>query len=215
MYILIGLLIGFLAAIPLGPVNVFVISQVLKRDFLHGFMAGITAAVLDTIYCLVAIFGLSQVTFGLNLVKFLPFFKVFAALVLGILGFRLYQQSKTYTEPQPPKNTTSFSPRPMLGVVLLYVVNPSLYAFWLAVAGMVSHYNWMASGVSSARIFFAVSCGLGGIVWYFVLTYYVVTHHHQFQPTTFQKIFLVLAIILFAFSAYTVASIFFRSLKLL
>jgi arginine exporter protein ArgO len=215
MYILIGLLIGFLAAIPLGPVNVFVISQTLKRDFLHGFMAGITAAVLDTIYCLVAIFGLSQVTFGLNLVKFLPFFKVFAALVLGILGFRLYQQSKTYTEPQPPKNTTSFSPRPMLGVVLLYVVNPSLYAFWLAVAGMVSHYNWMASGVSSARIFFAVSCGLGGIVWYFVLTYYVVTHHHQFQPTTFQKIFLVLAIILFAFSAYTVASIFFRSLKLL
>lgn len=215
MYILIGLLIGFLAAIPLGPVNVFVISQALKRDFLHGFMAGITAAVLDTIYCLVAIFGLSQVTFGLNLVKFLPFFKAFAALVLGILGFRMYQQSKTYTEPQPPKNMTSFSPRPMLGVVLLYVANPSLYAFWLAVAGMVSHYSWMASGVGSARIFFAVSCGFGGIVWYFVLTHYVVTHHHQFQPTTFQKIFLVLAIILFAFSAYTVASIFFRSLKLL
>ncbi len=215
MYILIGLLIGFLAAIPLGPVNVFVISQALKRDFLHGFMSGLTAAVLDTIYCLVAVFGLSQVTFGLNLVKFLPFVKAFAALVLAILGFRMYQQSKIYREPQPPKNMTSFSPRPMLGVVLLYVSNPSLYAFWLAVAGMVSHHNWMASGPDSARIFFAISCGFGGIAWYFILTHYVATRHHQFRPATFQKIFLVLAIILFTFSIYTVASIFFKSLKLL
>jgi len=62
VYVLIGILIGFVAAIPLGPVNVYVISQAIKRDFLHGFMAGLTSAVLDFVYCLVAILGLTQVT---------------------------------------------------------------------------------------------------------------------------------------------------------
>ena len=94
MYILLGILIGFVAAIPLGPVNVFVISQALKRDFLHGFLAGITAALLDILYCLVAILGIAQVAYGLN--KFVPAMKVFAALLLTFLGYRLYVQSKTY-----------------------------------------------------------------------------------------------------------------------
>ena len=66
MPIIIGLMFGFIAAIPLGPVNVFVISQTIKRDFFHGFMAGLTAAVLDTIYCLIAVLGISQMTFNLD-----------------------------------------------------------------------------------------------------------------------------------------------------
>jgi threonine/homoserine/homoserine lactone efflux protein len=196
-------------------VNVFVVSQALKRDFLHGFMAGLTAALLDAIYCLVAIFGLSLVTFGLNPVKFLPFIKLIAAAILLILGIRVHRQSKTYKEPPSPRNITSFSPRPMLGVALLYVSNPSLYIFWLAVAGMVSHHHWVTSSADSARIFFAAACGIGSTLWYFILTHYVAKHHHQLQPKTFQKILFFLALILFSFSAYTVASIFFKSLKLL
>jgi len=33
MFVLIGFLIGFLAAVPVGPVNIYTISQTLKRDF--------------------------------------------------------------------------------------------------------------------------------------------------------------------------------------
>jgi hypothetical protein len=61
MFIFTGLLIGFIAAIPLGPINVFVISQTMKRDFFHGFIGGITACVLDAAYCLMAILGMSQI----------------------------------------------------------------------------------------------------------------------------------------------------------
>ena len=215
MYVLLGLLIGFVAAIPLGPVNVFVISQALKRDFLHAFMAGLTAAVLDTVYCLVAVLGITQVTFGLNMVKLLPFFKITAAAVLVVLGLHMIRQAKSYRTVRPVKTPTSFSARPMLGVVVLYVANPSLYAFWLAVAAMVSHFEWMSSGPVWARVLFAVSCGGGGILWYFILTRYVCRYHHQFGLRTFQTIFLVLAIVLFAFAGFSVASIFLSSVKLL
>ena len=215
MYVLLGLLIGFVAAIPLGPVNIFVISQALKRDFRHAFMAGLTAAVLDMVYCLVAVLGISRFTFGLNLVKLLPFIKLFAAAVLAVMGVHILRQSKACLPVRPSRNPTSFSPRPMFGVVLLYISNPSLYAFWLAVAAMVSHFEWMVSGPVWAKFLFAFSCGVGGICWYFILTRYVCKYHHQFQPKTFQTIFLVLAIVLFAFAAFSIASIFFSSVKLL
>jgi threonine/homoserine/homoserine lactone efflux protein len=205
VFIIFGLLIGFLAAIPLGPVNVFVISQTMKRDFFHGFLAGITAAVLDTVYCLIAVLGVSSITSLLN--RFLTPMKVFAALLLFLFGVRLLIQSKKAEAIRPVnKNGAAFSPRPILAVFALYVSNPTLYLFWLATAGMVTSHNWTHNTFLYALIF-AVACGAGGALWYLVLTHYVAKHHHQFSTRTFQRIFLVLGIVLFAFAAYALASI--------
>ena len=207
MSIIIGLMFGFVAAIPLGPVNVFVISQTIKRDFFHGFMAGLTAAVLDTIYCLVALLGVSKVTFNLDKYLGLPIMKVIAALVLIALGVRLFIQSKSYKDSLPERKSNSFSARAMLGVILLYVSNPTLYAFWIVVAGTVTSHYWV-SAAGTTPLLFALSCGIGGLAWYFVLTYYVAKYHHMFKPKTFRTIFLVLALSLFALAAYTLLSLF-------
>jgi len=72
---------------------------------------------------------------------------------------------------------------------------------------MVTSHNWTQNTFLFALIF-AIACGGGGVLWYLILTHYVAKHHHQFSIRTFQRIFLVLAIILFAFAAYTFASIF-------
>jgi arginine exporter protein ArgO len=203
MFVLIGLMFGFLAAIPLGPVNVFVISQTLRRDFFHGFMAGLTASILDTVYCFAALVGISQVTFNLDN----HLLKIIAAGVLIVLGVRLYLQSRTYKDALPEKKETSFSPRALLGVVLLYISNPALYAFWIIVAGTVtSHFRVSRAGTSP--LLFALSVGIGGLAWYFILTYYVAKYHHQFKVKTFRIIFVVLAISLFALAGYTLLSIF-------
>lgn len=207
MSILIGLVFGFVAAIPLGPVNVFVISQTVKRDFFHGFMGGLTAAVLDMIYCLIALLGVSQVTFNLDRYLGLPIMKVIAALVLIALGLRMVQQSKTYKESIPDKKSTSFSPHAILGVVLLYISNPALYAFWIVVAGTVTSHYWVSETATSS-ILFALSAGIGGLAWYFILTYYVAKYHHQFKAKTFRVIFLILASALFAIAVYTLITLF-------
>jgi arginine exporter protein ArgO len=207
MYIIIGLMFGFVAAIPVGPVNFFVISQTIKRDFFHGFMAGLTAAVLDTIYCLVAIFGVSQVTFNLDKYLGLPIMKVIAAGVLMVLGIRLFIQSKSYKESLPEKKTNSFSARAILGVIILYVSNPALYAFWILVAGTVTSHYWVSPS-GTTPLLFSLACGIGGLAWYFILTYYVAKYHHLFKPKTFRTIFIVLSFSLFALAAYTLLSIF-------
>jgi threonine/homoserine/homoserine lactone efflux protein len=118
------------------------------------------------------------------------------------MGIRLYLQSRTYKDALPDKKSSSFSARAILGVILLYVTNPTLYAFWIFVAGIVSsHYL-------GSPLLFALSVGIGGLTWYFILTYYVAKYHHQFKAKTFRVIFLVLAISLFGLAAYTLLSIF-------
>lgn len=213
MVVLIGLLIGFVAAIPLGPVNVYVISQTMKRDFFHGLMAGITTAVLDMTYCLIAIIGVSQITVSLN--KYLTVMKALAALVLLVLAFRLARHSRTYKDSQviEPKIPTRFSAKTIVGVVILYVSNPSLYFFWLGVAGLVTSHYWVTESGASPWIF-AFSCGMGGALWYLIVTRYVATKHHQFAPRTFRRIFVVMSVILLVVAIYTLVTIFYK-IKLL
>jgi arginine exporter protein ArgO len=61
---------------------------------------------------------------------------------------------------------------------------------------------------------FAISCGSGGFLWYFILVRYVATKHHQFSPRTFRRIFLIMSVILFVMAIYTLVTIFYK-IKLL
>lgn len=205
MFLLVGLILGFVAAIPLGPVNAFVISQSMKRNFFHGFVAGVTAAVLDFLYCLISLLGIALIT--VNITRFQIPLKIAAGIIMLIIGWRLYLTSKKPVIPKQEKLPTSFTPRPILGVILLYVSNPSLYFFWIWAAGWAAGHGWILN-YAAAPYLFAASCGLGGFIWYTVVSYYVSHHHHQFKPRTFQRIFLILAIVMTGFAAYTFAGIF-------
>ena len=207
MFILLGLAIGFVAAIPLGPVNIFVITQTIKRDFLHGFLAGLTAGVLDFIYCVIAVMGIFHITISFKFL--LPGMKVVAALLLIAISIRLIRQSKSFLESKPQVNSGPSSHRPIIGVFLLYVSNPTIYAFWIGVAGTASAHHWVAN-IGWRPVVFALSCGVGAAIWYFLLVRYISKHHGRLQPKTFELIFWILAIVLLLFAAYTLASIFFK-----
>jgi threonine/homoserine/homoserine lactone efflux protein len=206
MYMLIGVVIGFVAAIPLGPINVFVISQTLKRDFYHGILAGLTTAVLDFVYCLIALVGFFHYT--INLVNMLPVMKVIAALLLLAISLRLFLQSKTFTLPEGSQKVPAASARPILGVLLLYVSNPSLYAFWFAVAGSMTAHK-LINPPGWPAVLFSIACGLGSFVWYIIVVRYVSRHQSKIKVTTFRKILLFLAFLLVSFALYTVGTLFF------
>jgi len=207
VYVAIAFFIGFIAAIPLGPVNIFIISQTMKRDFFHGFVGGLTAALLDTIYCLLAILGISRIAAEID--RYSLYLKLVASSFLVLLAWRLIRHSRQEAERKPDPGTGKFSPRTLIGVVVMYVTNPSLYAFWIAVAGMATSHRWVER-LGTTPFIFAAAVGLGGTAWYFVLTSYVSKHHHQFSPRTFRIVLVVLAVVLFVFAGYTFASIFFR-----
>lgn len=206
MIILLGLLIGFLASVPLGPVSTFAVSRALKHDFLHGLLIGLTASFLDIIYCFIALEGISYTT--LILIKLTPLLKFIGALILTIISIRLIHQSKDFNRTKfRQKRVSAYSP-PMVVALLLYVSNPSLYAFWLAIAGLVTAHQWLSHG-GWRPVVFSLSCGFGSATWYFILTKYVSKYHHQLKPKILRKILTGSAIILIGFALFSLITIFF------
>jgi threonine/homoserine/homoserine lactone efflux protein len=210
MFIALGLIIGLLAAIPLGPINVYIVSQTLKRDFFHGMMGGLAASLLDVLYCFLALVGISSITTAL--VKFNVIFKIGAAVILTIIGLRLIFHGQEPDEHPREKKIVAKSPKPVITVILLYVSNPTLYIFWLGVAGVASAHAWLGNARSS-EILFSVACGLGSLLWYFLLVFYVHKYHHLLKPRTFRRIFVALGIFLFLLAAYSLLSLVFPSIS--
>ncbi len=97
--------------------------------------------------------------------------------------------------------------RPIITALLLYLTNPALYAFWLAVAGFATAHHWVAQTGFDAVVF-SLSAGLGASTWYFFLIRYVDKYHHQFKNETFKKMFVIIALSLLGFAIYTFISFF-------
>lgn len=205
MTVLIGLLIGFAVCIPPGPVNIVIISQAMRRGFLHGFAGGLLAGLLDASYCLIAVLGMANIAGYLN--AYQAAFKVAAALILAGVAWRTYRQSREYGGLNGPAPPAAASARPYFGIFFLYVTNPSLYAFWLGIAGFVTGHGYIAAHRSVAYVF-AGAVLAGCLLWYFILNHYVARYHRLFRPRTFQQIFLALALVLAVFSVLTAVSIF-------
>ncbi|MDW3229621.1 MAG: LysE family transporter [Acidobacteriota bacterium] len=207
MFMLIGFLIGFFAAVPVGPVNVYIISQTLKKDFFHGMIAGLMTALMDLIYCLIALVGFFRISisFSNNQGYWL---KLAAGTILFLLGLKLFRDAKNFKPRIGEKDAELIkTPKPLFGVILLYVSNPSLYAFWIAVAGGVTAHGLLREGFWPA-VFFALSCGIGALVWYFFLVRFISHHQSRIQEKTFKKLLHALGLFLLAFSLFTFLTAF-------
>ena len=55
-----GILIGLLVSVPLGPIGVLCIQRTLNKGRMSGFVSGLGAAVADTIFAVIAGFGLTM-----------------------------------------------------------------------------------------------------------------------------------------------------------
>jgi putative LysE/RhtB family amino acid efflux pump len=205
MFVLLGLIAGLLAAVPVGPVNIFVISQALKRDFLHGLMAGLTAVVLDMTFAFVALAGFFKIKVTLP-PHFLSYVKVAAAAIILLLARKLIRDSQKFEIPQDREKIPAPTPKPILGVLLLYVSNPSLYLFWIAVAGTVT-------GLLHARlegwtaVAFTASVGVGSLGWYLSLVRFVSSRQHRIKAETFRRLLFYLGLLLAAFAIVIIGTV--------
>jgi len=211
MFVLLGVFFGLLASVPLGPVNFFVASQAIKRDFLHGFLAGLTAAFLDACFCFVALAGVFKIKVHLPHYS-MSVLKVIAALILFLLARKLVLDSKKFEIPEDRDRISPAAPKPIFGVMLLYFTNPTLYMYWIFVAGVVTGHNLLGSNLVTygtwTAVAFALVVGMTSLGWYLGLVRFVVSHHHRVKQETFRRILFYLGLALIGFAVYTLASVF-------
>jgi threonine/homoserine/homoserine lactone efflux protein len=166
MYLLLeGILIGVLASMPLGPVNILVIQRTITRSRKEGFFSGLGVALSDTLY---ASFAAFSVGFILQFIKeYDLIFRITVSLLLLLLGFFIF-----FTNPGKNRNMGDTGKGNYLkrfaSTFLLTVSNPLIIFLHLALFtsfGIALNVNHPAEAVVVLLGF-----SVGAITWWFSIT---------------------------------------------
>jgi threonine/homoserine/homoserine lactone efflux protein len=162
-----GVIIGLMVSLPMGPIGVLVLQRTLNRGRLNGFMSGMGAATADTIFALVAVFGMKFVIEFITTYK--PLLEVIGGILIVFIGARIFN---THPGIQIRKHRQKPSPayRDYFSALALTLSNP-LYIFvfiaFFAGVNLVSD-NHVLKNLPYFIIVIGVSTGT--FCWYFILS---------------------------------------------
>lgn len=166
MYLLlVGIIIGVLASMPLGPVNILVIQRTVTRSRKEGFFSGLGVALSDTLY---ASFAAFSVGFILQFIKeYDVLFRVSVSVILLLLGLLIF-----FSKPKENKTTATFGKsdylKRFISTFLLTVSNPLIIFLHLTLFTIFG----VALNVNNPIESIVVLSGfmLGAITWWFSIT---------------------------------------------
>lgn len=159
-----GLVLGFSIAMPVGPIAVVCIRHSLLRGISYGLVAGLGAALADTIYGVLAGYGMSLVC------EFLSNYQIHCQLMGA--AFLLYLgcitlQTKSRAKIQERTIPLSFR-RVFLTTFFLTLTNP------LTILGFMGIYAALGIGLLDEKIWSVVlvtgGIFLGSIIWWLLLS---------------------------------------------
>ena len=170
-----GLLVGFLASVPLGPIGVICIQRTLSGTHKSGFFSGLGAATADTIFATLAVFSLSFLTDFMELHK--HWFTAIGGILIIVLGFSIFY--KRVKRPSQRRQTRSSLLSDYLSILFLTLTNPAYILVFITL--------FAALGISSEGHHTAVNLLLilgvliGAACWWFTLTYAVSKLRRRFR----------------------------------
>ena len=88
-----GVIIGFVMAVPIGPLGVLCIRKTLTEGRARGLIVGLGAATADALYCSIAAFGLTFVSDMIETNQL--WVRLFGGLLLLVLGIRTLQAKRS------------------------------------------------------------------------------------------------------------------------
>jgi L-lysine exporter family protein LysE/ArgO len=211
MVVILGLLVGFFASIPPGPINIFSLSQALRFGFWKSVSIRLTVSVLDTIYCYAATIFSSLVVSLLD--RWSLVLRLAAGVVLVGAGSYLIRQARAHKIHQPELSTRP--PRrgsPVALTFMLYVSNPTLPAFWLTVgAFFTSHGLVTYHGIKPVLL--ALSCGAGSLVYYMLVAKLGFRLKKTMTQKFFETVSIVMGIVLLGIASFTLVTFVLKLLK--
>ncbi|MBQ8838781.1 MAG: LysE family transporter [Bacteroidales bacterium] len=176
--ILKGLIVGICASAPVGPIAILVIQKSLSKGHKAGFVAGLGASVVDTLYAFIAIFALAFAQ------KFLDDHRtlilVIGGAVLMIVGF-----SMAFSDPfrkMKADNESSVSPKDFGQAVAMGLSNPmaifvmfTLFAFFGLADDAPS--TWKVAPI-------IVSVSAGTVLYWFSISWLLSRFRKMFRMRT-------------------------------
>ena len=153
--------IGFIMAIPIGPIGIMCIRKTLTEGRLSGLIIGLGAATADMFYASVAAFGLTFISDTLSDQRI--WIRIVGGALLLFLGIKTFR-----AQPKDPKIKISGRGRlrSYFTTVFLTLTNPlTIFAFLavFAALGLDSELKYFSASVLVAGVF------IGSALWFLLL----------------------------------------------
>ena len=162
LFFLKGIAAGFVVAIPVGPVAMLCIRRTLATSMISGYATGLGAAVADTIYAIVAAYGISFIADILFTNNF--WFRLIGGVILCLMAARMLSAPPTESKAQDTGKLFG----DFVSALVITGTNPiTLIAFGVIftsidVATAGDRYEW--AGALIAGVF------VGSAAWWVLLT---------------------------------------------
>jgi threonine/homoserine/homoserine lactone efflux protein len=177
-----GLIGGFAASVPVGPINVTILNEGARRGFRWGLLIGLGAVTMELIYCAIAFAGFSTV-FDSRLVRAtLELLSFPVLLYLGIKYLFLHDIPRNPRSARQLEEKLHPHSAFMTGFVRV-LGNPTVMLFWMAMAATFSAHAWVEDTPLS-KIACIVGIGVGVTAWFVALSYAVSLGHRRLSTNT-------------------------------
>jgi threonine/homoserine/homoserine lactone efflux protein len=207
----IGMVMGVLLALPLGPVNLLGLQRAVERGFLGGMAAGLGILLGDGLIALGAALGVNALTGTIR--EYRTAIQIIGGVALLGAGVKMYFTPFVLTADIPPEKA---SWRDYVGEIpqmfFLTITNPASVLGLIAIFGGVSSFVEIETHIDA---FVMVASIMGGtfLYWFFV-SQWIGRVRHQLGEVRLGQINWIAGLVLAAFGAVLIAEILLRRLRL-
>jgi len=166
-YFLNGLIIGFSASAPLGPIGVLCIQKTINKGRLSGIVSGLGAASADTVFAIISGFGLTIISNFITTQQ--TFLRICGGIILIYLGIKIFITNPGIQIRKQSKDKKIFND--FISIFFLTISNPiTLFVFAAVFAGF-----GIVKGESNFSSIFELVFGvlIGATIWWTILTTFI------------------------------------------
>lgn len=191
-----GMLLGFTAAVPLGPINMLIMNEAL-RSYKNGVSVGIGAMSADTSYLLIILFGLSAYV---NQDSVLNALTIFGSCFLMFIAYKMFLNRNEDIKRVKADTKGSLFKHYVKGYILT-LLSPYTVVFWLSVATL--SFNKTNQSALIVGMLFAL------VIWITLMPYFVYKTKHLVSQRVYSKIAVVSALVFLFFAFGMLIRLFF------
>lgn len=200
-----GLIVGFLASIPLGPVGILCIQRTINKGNFSGIISGMGSATVDGFFALVAAFGL---TYIINFIEEQQFYiQLIGGAVMIVLGVKIFNTNsiKQIRRHRKKKNKLI---EDYFSVLFLTLSNPLAIFLFVAAFASIGLVTSKDSLLKSWMIISGVF--LGAMLWWTTLTFFVNLFRKKFRLKQLWWINKIAGVLVVLFGMLAMLSVFFK-----
>jgi len=181
----VGILIGILIALPIGPINVLALQRAAERGFFGGLAAGLGIMLGDALIALAAAFSIKALSQMLSAYRWA--IQIIGGIALIASGLKLLLAPTVFhTVEEAAKTTLADYAWDIPKHFLLTVTNPNAVLFLIAIFGAVSSFVEVATKTDAIAITLAIMAG--SFAYWLVAAHLIYRIRHRLDYGSMRRI---------------------------